>query len=150
LTGGMCWEALNNIGSAPHRPVVVVLNDNGRSYSPTVGVVGSHLAGLRSGAPGAAPLFERLGLAYLGPVDGHDTQAVEDALRRARALGAPVVVHCVTRKGRGYPAAEADDADRMHTIGPAPGVRRHIVPRGRTCSARNWWRWVPGAPTSSR
>jgi 1-deoxy-D-xylulose-5-phosphate synthase len=116
LTGGMCWEALNNIASAPHRPVLVVLNDNGRSYSPTVGVVGSHLGQLRGGE--GASLFERIGLAYLGPVDGHDTQAVEDALRRARRLGAPAVVHCVTRKGCGYPPAEADEADQMHAVSP--------------------------------
>jgi 1-deoxy-D-xylulose-5-phosphate synthase len=118
LTGGMCWEALNNIGAAPQRPVIVVLNDNGRSYSPTIGVIGSHLAELRSGTP-AGPLFETLGLAYIGPVDGHDVVAVEAALRKALEVRAPVVVHCVTDKGRGYPAAEADDVDRMHTIGPA-------------------------------
>jgi 1-deoxy-D-xylulose-5-phosphate synthase len=118
LTGGMCWEALNNIGAAPQRPVIVVLNDNGRSYSPTVGVVGSHLAELRSGGLGV-PLFATLGLAYLGPVDGHDIVAVEAALREALRLRTPVVVHCVTDKGRGYPAAEADDVDRMHTISPA-------------------------------
>jgi 1-deoxy-D-xylulose-5-phosphate synthase len=117
LTGGMCWEALNNIAAAD-RPVLVVLNDNGRSYSPTVGVVGSHLAALREAGRGS--VFERLGLAYLGPVDGHDTQAVEAALRQARQLRAPVVVHCVTRKGEGYPDAEADEADRMHTVSPAP------------------------------
>ncbi len=117
LTGGMCWEALNNIGAAPQRPVIVVLNDNGRSYSPTIGVIGSHLAELRTGIP-AGPLFETLGLAYIGPVDGHDIVAVEAALRKALQVRAPVVVHCVTDKGRGYPAAEADDVDRMHTIGP--------------------------------
>ncbi len=117
LTGGMCWEALNNIASAPDRPVVIVLNDNGRSYAPTVGAVGTHLAALRAGADRS--LFERLGLAYLGPVDGHDTAALEAVLRKARALATPVVVHCVTRKGYGYPAAEADEADRMHTVSPA-------------------------------
>jgi 1-deoxy-D-xylulose-5-phosphate synthase len=123
LTGGMCWEALNNIGAAAHRPVIVVLNDNGRSYSPTAGVVGLHLAQLRSGAP-VATLFEVLGLTYLGPVDGHDVTAVEAALHKARGVGGPVVVHCVTRKGYGYPPAEADEADRMHTISPArpPGI----------------------------
>src|SRR5882724_4826812 len=47
LTGGMCWEALNNIGGAPERPVVIVLNDNGRSYAPTVGGIASHLTELR-------------------------------------------------------------------------------------------------------
>ncbi|WP_158891907.1 1-deoxy-D-xylulose-5-phosphate synthase [Amycolatopsis anabasis] len=47
LTGGMCWEALNNIAAEPHRPVVIVVNDNGRSYSPTIGGLAEHLASLR-------------------------------------------------------------------------------------------------------
>ncbi|SNT38721.1 1-deoxy-D-xylulose-5-phosphate synthase [Asanoa hainanensis] len=117
LTGGMAWEALNNIGAAPDRPLVVVLNDNGRSYAPTAGAIGRHLAALRDGA--AASVFEQLGLGYLGPVDGHDTAAVEVALRKARKLGTPTVVHCLTRKGLGHPPAEQDEADRMHTVGPA-------------------------------
>jgi 1-deoxy-D-xylulose-5-phosphate synthase len=120
LTGGMCWEALNNIAAAPDRPVIILLNDNGRSYSPTVGAVAANLAQLRSSR--CTSLFEVLGLAYLGPVDGHDIGAVEDALRHARALGTPVVVHCVTRKGEGYPPAEGDEADRMHAISPTPGA----------------------------
>ncbi|HEY2947492.1 MAG TPA: 1-deoxy-D-xylulose-5-phosphate synthase [Micromonosporaceae bacterium] len=117
LTGGMCWEALNNIAAAPHRPVVIVLNDNGRSYAPTAGALARHLGELRAGAD--LSLFEQLGIHYLGPVDGHDTAAVEAALRKARDLATPTVVHCVTRKGFGHPPAEADEADRMHSIGPA-------------------------------
>ncbi|BBZ61171.1 1-deoxy-D-xylulose-5-phosphate synthase [Mycolicibacterium monacense] len=46
LTGGMCWEALNNIAAA-RRPVVIVVNDNGRSYAPTIGGFADHLAALR-------------------------------------------------------------------------------------------------------
>src|ERR1700756_1375258 len=46
LTGGMCWEALNNIAAAG-RPIVIVVNDNGRSYAPTIGGVADHLATLR-------------------------------------------------------------------------------------------------------
>jgi 1-deoxy-D-xylulose-5-phosphate synthase len=46
LTGGMCWEALNNI-AASRRPVIIVVNDNGRSYAPTIGGVADHLATLR-------------------------------------------------------------------------------------------------------
>ncbi len=153
LTGGMCWEALNNIAAAD-RPVIVVVNDNGRSYAPTIGGLADHLAALRL-APeyeqvldvvkqvlGRTPLvgaplydalhgikkgikdvvqpqgmFEDLGLKYVGPVDGHDVHAVESALRRARDFGGPVIVHCVTRKGFGYPAAEQDDADCFHAVG---------------------------------
>ena len=121
LTGGMSWEALNNIAGAPDRPVVIVLNDNGRSYGPTVGALGGHLATLRDGGCNGS-FFEQLGLAYLGPVDGHDAGAVEAMLRKARALNTPVVVHCVTRKGNGYPAAENDEADRMHTVAAAKPV----------------------------
>ncbi|MGC7101088.1 1-deoxy-D-xylulose-5-phosphate synthase [Amycolatopsis lurida] len=116
LTGGMCWEALNNIGGAPDRPVIIVLNDNGRSYSPTVGGLARHLAELRDGGCRSTNLFEQLGIAYLGPVDGHDIGELEQALRDAAALRVPVVVHCVTRKGNGHPPAERDEVDRLHAV----------------------------------
>ncbi len=154
LTGGMAWEALNNIAAAKDRPLIIVVNDNERSYAPTIGGLANHLTTLRTtdgyerflswgkqllqqtpvvGRPlyeslhGAkkgfkdafAPqgMFEDLGLKYLGPIDGHDIAAVESALRRARRFHGPVLVHCLTEKGRGYPAAEQDEADRFHTVG---------------------------------
>ncbi|MFJ6934909.1 1-deoxy-D-xylulose-5-phosphate synthase [Streptomyces sp. NPDC101132] len=153
LTGGMAWEALNNIAAAD-RPLVIVVNDNERSYGPTIGGLAGHLAALRTadgyerllargrdllertpvvGKPlygslhGAkkgfkdafAPqgLFEDLGLKYIGPVDGHDTGALEAALHRAKRFRGPVLVHCITEKGRGCPPALADEADRFHTVG---------------------------------
>ncbi|WP_184988666.1 1-deoxy-D-xylulose-5-phosphate synthase [Sphaerisporangium rubeum] len=122
LTGGMAWEALNNIGAARHRPVVIVLNDNGRSYCPTAGGLARRLGELRGRGPGeggeTGTFFEELGIAYLGPVDGHDVPAVEAALRRAKDLRVPVVVHCVTVKGRGYAPAEEDPVERLHSPGP--------------------------------
>ncbi|XVS62646.1 1-deoxy-D-xylulose-5-phosphate synthase [Actinosynnema sp. CA-299493] len=120
LTGGMAWEALNNLGGVDH-PVVVVLNDNGRSYAPTAGAVGRHLAALRAG--GGGDVFAAFGLPYLGPVDGHDVVRVEEALTAAKALGRPVVVHCVTEKGKGHPPAENDPVDHLHAV-PAPSARR--------------------------
>jgi 1-deoxy-D-xylulose-5-phosphate synthase len=135
LTGGMAWEALNNLGAAAHRaPVIVVLNDNGRSYAPTVGGLADHLARLRAAGP-ATPsgLFRELGFHYLGPLDGHDTAAVEAGLRAARDSGRSTVVHCVTEKGRGYAPATQCEADRFHAvpvIDPATGLPRH--PGGRT------------------
>ncbi|MFM8774149.1 MAG: 1-deoxy-D-xylulose-5-phosphate synthase, partial [Actinomycetota bacterium] len=153
LTGGMAWEALNNI-AASDRPMVIVVNDNERSYSPTIGGLAHHLATLRTtqgyerflewgrrtlqrtpvvGAPVyealhgmkkglkdiVAPqgMFEDLGLKYVGPVDGHDIAEVEHALMRARDFGAPVIVHVITEKGRGYAPAELDEADRFHGVG---------------------------------
>ncbi|MGY1829684.1 1-deoxy-D-xylulose-5-phosphate synthase [Geodermatophilus sp. SYSU D01180] len=154
LTGGMAWEALNNIAAAQDRPVVIVVNDNGRSYSPTIGgvadalatlrlrpgyeqallairqalhkapVVGSALYdalhGLKKGVKDVlAPqgMFEDLGLKYVGPVDGHDVEVLESALRRARSFGRPVIVHAVTTKGFGYPPAETDQIDAWHATG---------------------------------
>ncbi|MER5862835.1 1-deoxy-D-xylulose-5-phosphate synthase [Kitasatospora sp. NPDC002040] len=131
LTGGLALEALNNLGAAPQRPVVVVLNDNTRSYAPTAGALAAHLAALRAGTA-AGNLFEQLGLAYLGPVDGHDLTALDLTLRQARALARPVVVHVLTRKGHGYPPALADLDEQMHAVGvldPLTGRPRSAVPQ---------------------
>ncbi|MFE5399713.1 1-deoxy-D-xylulose-5-phosphate synthase [Streptomyces sp. NPDC056568] len=154
LTGGMAWEALNNIAAARDRPLIIVVNDNERSYAPTIGGLAHHLATLRTtdgyervlawgkdvlqrtpvvgstvyealhGAKKGfkdafAPqgLFEDLGLKYLGPIDGHDIGAVESALRRAAHFHGPVLVHCLTEKGRGYEPALRDEEDHFHTVG---------------------------------
>ncbi|MFS8104881.1 1-deoxy-D-xylulose-5-phosphate synthase [Lentzea alba] len=133
MTGGLAWEGLNNLGASGD-PVVVVLNDNGRSYDPTVGGLAQHLAALRCGGAGTNNLFQLMGLSYLGPVDGHDVVAVEGALREATARRSPVVVHCVTEKGRGYQHAEDDEADRMHGVGVMDPVSGKAAPS----SARSW------------
>ncbi|HEY3260236.1 MAG TPA: 1-deoxy-D-xylulose-5-phosphate synthase [Pseudonocardiaceae bacterium] len=154
LTGGMCWEALNNIAAAQDRPIVILVNDNGRSYSPTTGGLADHLASLRltqqyertlergkqalqrtpvvgqalyagihaaklalKDALSPQAMFADLKLKYFGPVDGHDTAALESALRRAKSFGGPVIVHAVTRKGNGFAHAENHQADQMHAIG---------------------------------
>jgi 1-deoxy-D-xylulose-5-phosphate synthase len=156
LTGGMAWEALNNIAAAKKSRLVIVVNDNGRSYQPTIGGLADHLAsvrvsqryeqvleyiktslshtplvgqplfealhGIKKGLKDVLQpqvLFEDLGLKYLGPIDGHDEQAVEYALRRARDFGGPVLVHVITRKGFGYPLAEQNDEDCLHQVSPA-------------------------------
>lgn len=112
LTGGVAWEALNTI-AGERRRVVIVLNDNGRSYAPTVGGLANSLGGSNPGE-----FFGALGLPYLGPVDGHDLDAVRTALQRARDVDGPVVVHFLTSKGRGYPLAENDATDQFHAIRP--------------------------------
>jgi 1-deoxy-D-xylulose-5-phosphate synthase len=154
LTGGMAWEAINNISVDKDLPLVIVVNDNERSYAPTAGGLADHLATLRvtrgyerfldwgKSALARTPvvgsamyetlhgmkkglkdivapqgMFEDLGLKYLGPVDGHDEEALESALRRARDFGGPVLVHVITQKGRGYAPACEDEADRFHAVG---------------------------------
>jgi 1-deoxy-D-xylulose-5-phosphate synthase len=118
LTGGLAYEALNNFGHS-RRHAVIVLNDNGRCYAPTV----SRLTAVEGADP--SPFFRALGLEYLGPVDGHDIAALEPVLRDASARRGPVVVHVLTRKGEGYLPAETDDEKRLHDVGafdPETGV----------------------------
>ncbi|GGU89790.1 1-deoxy-D-xylulose-5-phosphate synthase [Streptomyces albospinus] len=137
LTGGMAWEALNNLGGAPDRPVTVVVNDNGRSYAPTTGALAGHLHMLRygGGAEACRNFFTDLGFVYFGPVDGHNTAEVEGVLRRARAVKRPVVVHVMTVKGRGHAPAEADTADCLHAVGAVdPASGRPVC----TPSAPSW------------
>jgi 1-deoxy-D-xylulose-5-phosphate synthase len=131
LTGGVAWEGLNNLGGSD-RPVIVVLNDNGRSYDPTTGAIATHLKQLRHGSSQELNLFENLGFAYIGPVDGHDIDATCNALRHAQTTTRPVIVHAVTEKGRGYPPAEADENDRMHACGVVDPVTGHPTTRRRT------------------
>jgi 1-deoxy-D-xylulose-5-phosphate synthase len=168
LTGGMAWEALNNIAAAPDRRMVIVVNDNGRSYTPTVGGLANHLTTLRTnpryeqvldmvkrrlnGVRGVGPavydalhamkkgmkdalapqgLFEDLGLKYVGPIDGHDRAAVEQALTQAKRFNGPVIVHVITRKGFGYDPAERHEADQFHGPGPFNAETGEENPKGR-------------------
>lgn len=154
LTGGMCWEALNNIAAGKDRNVVVVVNDNGRSYSPTIGGFAENLAELRmqpfydrvmekgksslksmgwvgertfealhafkEGVKSSViptEMFPELGMKYVGPVDGHNQKAVENALKYAHDYEGPIIVHVVTEKGRGYAPAEQDLEELMHSTG---------------------------------
>lgn len=155
LTGGMTWEALNNISDDNTRNLVVVVNDNGRSYAPTIGGMARFLNSVRTkqsyrtlhlrsrsafdrlGSPGRAfyrgvrgglhgflsrfsgneALYSNLEIKYIGPIDGHDERAVEEALRQAKSYGAPVIVHTITDKGRGYEPARRDVADQFHAVG---------------------------------
>ncbi len=160
MTGGMAFEALNNLGHYGQR-AVIVLNDNGRSYAPTVSRLSTVVSRLRQspnwvksrqrvtnllgkvplggevkrGLSGAAAamrdmweppaFFETLGVRYLGPVDGHDLDALDSALRAAALYeDGPIVVHVLTDKGRGYGPAEADEEKHLHDTGlfdPATG-----------------------------
>jgi 1-deoxy-D-xylulose-5-phosphate synthase len=62
-------------------------------------------------------MFEDLGLKYMGPVDGHDIAAMERALLKAKTFGAPVILHAITEKGRGYAPAIEDEAEKFHAVG---------------------------------
>jgi len=176
MTGGMAYEALNNLGHSNKR-VIIVLNDNGRSYAPTISnlsqggltddesasiprpverltetlshkltdirlnpvyvrrqrklekflkdlpVIGPQAergleafkAGVREFLQPPA-FFEALGVRYIGPIDGHNVEALEHALSAAqqRVEEGPIVIHVITQKGRGYSPAEDDDEKHLH------------------------------------
>jgi 1-deoxy-D-xylulose-5-phosphate synthase len=116
-TAGMAFEALNHAGGLA-AGLRVVLNDNGMSIAPTVG-------GLERTQAKRA-FLEALGLRCLGPVDGHDLDALVPALETLRDAAGPAVLHVRTRKGRGFAPAEADPY-RWHAttpFDPASGRRK--------------------------
>ena len=183
LTGGMAWEAVNNIAADRSRKVVIIVNDNGRSYAPTIGGFANQLSELkhgvqqqvdrvrldhrydraldavrvglqRGGALGqmiyrglhgmkagikdvVVPkgIFEELGMKYVGPIDGHDQQAVENALTAAKNYGGPVIVHAITEKGHSYAPARANKDDQFHAVGPIDPLTGNAVSKS---TAESW------------
>jgi 1-deoxy-D-xylulose-5-phosphate synthase len=151
LTGGLAYEALNNLGHSGSR-VLIILNDNGRSYAPTISRLSHSLTHLRldpryvqvrerlrhvlrdlpssvssvaytsiHGVTSALRevvephvFFESLGVRYTGPLDGHDVAALEQAMRRASSWHGPIVLHVLTKKGKGYGPAEEDEIQKLH------------------------------------
>jgi 1-deoxy-D-xylulose-5-phosphate synthase len=154
LTGGMAWEALNNISDDNDRKLVIIVNDNGRSYAPTIGGFARTLNDIRTeqsyrklyrlsrrfferfgwlgrsafsmirgagkgllGSVTPKSMFPNLDLKYIGPIDGHDLAAVEQALEQAKKYAYPVIVHVITQKGKGFDPAMLNEADQFHAVG---------------------------------
>lgn len=154
LTGGMIYEALNDVG---HRksPLVLILNDNQMSISENVGGLSKYLVNLRQtqryhyskkviknllnkipfvgkkAKRGIAALkdaikssvlpatfFDDLGIEYLGPVDGHNLHDLVKVLTLAKNMKEPVLVHILTKKGKGYEPAE-NNPQKWHGISPS-------------------------------
>jgi 1-deoxy-D-xylulose-5-phosphate synthase len=153
LTGGMAWEALNQIGH--HREkLIIVLNYNEMSISPNVGALSKYLSYLVSGQhylrikdhvksilkqipavgkpmikvakaveeafkklffPGL--VFEELGIRYIGPVQGHSLGSLIEVFEDAKSQDGPVLIHCVTKKGKGYQPAQSNPA-QFHSASP--------------------------------
>lgn len=159
ISAGMAYEAMNNAGAMGRR-MFVILNDNEMSIAPPVGAMSNYMSGLSglkdiaSGIEAALPgllrdharrarqlvtgaheeqstLFENLGFQYIGPIDGHDMGQLLSVLRaaRTRATG-PVLIHCCTKKGKGYAPAEASH-DSYHGVSkfdPATGIQAKSKP----------------------
>ena len=162
LTGGLAFEGLNN-AQIEDTNLIVILNDNQMSISPSVGNLANHLTKLRSNKfyrnakkfiksllmlipfvgkyiykildklkdflkhallPSSV-LFEQFGFSYLGPIDGHDVKELITILNRAKLARKPVLVHVITKKGKGYKPAEMDP-NKFH------GVSNFDIETGKT------------------
>ena len=155
LTGGMAFEALNDVGSSINKNFIVILNDNEMSISKNVGGLSKSLTKIRTkkfyrnsndsirkicehipffgnkiiklvssikygimkiSIPNM--LFEDLGFRYFGPIDGNDIFEVEKVLNLAKKeTEKPVLIHVITKKGKGYKIAE-DNPDKYHSTPP--------------------------------
>ena len=153
LTGGIAWEALNQIGHLKKK-LIIVLNYNEMSISQNVGAMSKYLSYIVSeqyylkikdlvksilkvipavGKPmikvgGAVEdaikktffpglVFEELGVKYIGPVSGHNLGSLIEIFEKAKAYNGPVLIHCVTQKGKGYAPAKKNP-EQFHSAGP--------------------------------
>ncbi|NFH12576.1 1-deoxy-D-xylulose-5-phosphate synthase [Clostridium botulinum] len=153
LTGGMAFEALNDLGFNK-TDLIIILNDNQMSIAENVGGMSSYLSKVRLDptynklkkevnntlnkipnvgkgmvrslervkngikqmiVPGM--FFENLGIKYLGPIDGHDIKELSKVMKMAKDIKGPVLIHTITKKGKGYAYAEKKP-DKFHSIGP--------------------------------
>ncbi|ACA55976.1 1-deoxy-D-xylulose-5-phosphate synthase [Clostridium botulinum] len=152
LTGGMAFEALNDLGFNK-TDLIIILNDNQMSIAENVGGMSSYLSKVRLDptynklkkevnntlnkipnvgkgmarslervkngikqmiVPGM--FFENLGIKYLGPIDGHDIKELSKVMKMAKDIKGPVLIHTITKKGKGYAYAEKKP-DKFHSIG---------------------------------
>ena len=153
MTGGLAYEALNNVGHSGKR-MIVILNDNNMSISENVGAMATYFSKIRTTptyfrlksdfeyimrkipalgerviraaervkdslkhlvVPGM--LFEEMGFTYLGPINGHNESELQNVIDRAKTINGPVLIHVLTKKGKGYKPAEANP-DVFHGTGP--------------------------------
>src|SRR3989338_2194086 len=153
LSGGLCFEGLNNAGHLK-KDILVILNTNELSIAPNVGAISTYLnkiislpiynrfkESLENFAKSRIPkgsrliklankfeeglknlfipgmLFEELGFRYFGPIDGHNPNLLIKTLKNIAFIKGPILLHVVTKKGKGYPPAEKDPV-RFHGTGP--------------------------------
>ncbi|MBB6716192.1 1-deoxy-D-xylulose-5-phosphate synthase [Clostridium gasigenes] len=151
LTGGMAFEALNDVGFNKTK-MIIVLNDNQMSISKNVGGLSSYfnkirvdpkynklksnintslklsntgkrvayyLSKIKDGIKQVvvpSMLFEDMGIKYIGPIDGHDIDMMNEVFKKVKQIEGPVIIHTITQKGRGYELAEKNPG-KFHSVG---------------------------------
>ncbi len=170
VTAGMAFEAMNHAGDLGSR-LIVILNDNGMSISPTVGALAKVLSRVRlartirsakkkgerimralpkgrvmwklwkmlenriSGLLSPSPIWEELGLSYLGPVDGHNIHDLETVFTHVKEQSSqPTLIHVITTKGKGYKLAESN-ASYFHGVSGTSGTKSGVPTYSETFAA---------------
>ncbi len=141
FTAGESFEGLNNLGRLNEK-VIIILNDNEMSISKNVGALSQYFARIRTSSfyqrlKARLPkttvgrrlklaikdlilpvvFFEEFGFTYLGPVDGHDLRSLIGMLTRSKYMNSPVIIHVITKKGKGYKYAE-ENPTNFHSAHP--------------------------------
>jgi len=162
LSGGLCFEGLNNAGHLK-KDILVILNTNELSIAPNTGAISIYLnklislpvynrfkESLEKFANSRIPkgsrilklankfeeglknlfvpgmLFEELGFRYFGPLDGHDLNLLVKTLKNISQIKGPLLLHVITKKGKGYPPAELDPV-RFHGLGPFDEATGEVI-----------------------
>ncbi|MDT8336681.1 MAG: 1-deoxy-D-xylulose-5-phosphate synthase, partial [Candidatus Izemoplasmatales bacterium] len=148
LNSGLSFEALNYLGHQKSLSPIIIVNDNEMSISKNVGRLSKLLNKTRStklynyatktnrklpkfiyrlkvrianmirGFANNLTIFDEFGFSYYGPIDGHDIKNLIKFLNIVKHKNRPVVLHVITKKGKGYLPAESDSNGTWHGVGP--------------------------------
>ncbi len=165
LNSGLSFEALNYLGHNSKNAPIIILNDNDMSISKNVGRLAKLLNKMRSTKmynyatkstrrlpkwiyrikvrlanmlrifANNFTIFDQFGFTYYGPIDGHDMKSLIKFLTLIKNRNKPCVLHVVTRKGKGYPQAEADGIGKWHGVPPfdkESGLNKNQLPENTT------------------
>ena len=132
FNNGLVYEAFNSLKQLGAR-ILIILNDNGMSISPTVGSMHEYLEVLKNDVEERyhknrrAGIFERFGLEYDGVYDGNDVVAMIAELKRVKEKlkSGSVIMHVMTKKGKGFGPGE-DDPEATHGISDSGSVNEVV------------------------
>lgn len=116
IANGLCFEALNNL-IVDNTKIIIVLNDNEMSISPTIGGLSIILKGIKRN-PFASIIFKDANFEYIGPVDGDNFKQMQVAFERAKKTKRSVILHVKTKKGEGLKYAMEDQVGEFHFVHP--------------------------------
>lgn len=116
MTAGLAFEGMNHAGFEKDMNLLVVLNDNNMSIDPDVGALRNYLNDITASYV-ENNIFEALDFQYFGPIDGHNIDLLVRTLNKLKSISGPKILHCITKKGKGYQPAEIGNPAQWHAPG---------------------------------